>query len=79
MEWDERSGDPSRAPKRLSKPTKIDKPMPDVEMLCSSMPSRQQCEMHSFVNATQWKCMEVFKWSAKSDRGSDRHTTHFLQ
>ncbi|KAH7711601.1 hypothetical protein AAVH_21068 [Aphelenchoides avenae] len=57
-------GAPSRMPKQLSKPTKID--MPDIDFVASLIPFVErvsQCEMHSFVNAKQWMRMDAYKWT----------------
>ncbi|KAH7699832.1 hypothetical protein AAVH_33058 [Aphelenchoides avenae] len=37
------------------------------------------CEMHSFVNARQWKRMDVYKWSVEFERFDSRRTAHILQ
>ncbi|KAH7705414.1 hypothetical protein AAVH_27376 [Aphelenchoides avenae] len=55
--------DESPAPKRLRKPTKVDRPLPEAETIFYWLPDRHlvpECETHSFVNTKQWKRMEVY-------------------
>ncbi|KAH7705416.1 hypothetical protein AAVH_27378 [Aphelenchoides avenae] len=78
MRWN----DPSPAPKRLSKPTKVDKPLPKSQTISWWLPSRyrvSECETHSFVNTKHWKRMDVNKWTIEDNRRYDLRTTHYLQ
>ena len=69
-------------PKQLSKLTKVDMPLPenDLTVLLSRDVDRvSQCEARYFVNAMQWKRMDVHKWSAEYDGWNGRGTAHILQ
>ncbi|KAH7701721.1 hypothetical protein AAVH_31140 [Aphelenchoides avenae] len=74
---------PSPMPKLLNSPRKTDKPLPEAAMLSWIRDAHRvsECQMHSFVNETQWKRMEVCKWSVGHDRTNDSRpwTMHVLQ
>ncbi|KAH7697303.1 hypothetical protein AAVH_35614, partial [Aphelenchoides avenae] len=66
VRWDDGDGPQSATPKLLSKPTKIDMPLPKNDLttwLTRDVHRVSQCEAHSFVNSKQRKRMEVYKWS----------------
>ncbi|KAH7706809.1 hypothetical protein AAVH_16401 [Aphelenchoides avenae] len=78
IKWNEQSF----ASKLLSKPTKADVPLPNLLMMMwiARNPHRvSQCEMHSFVNATQHQRLEVFKWTIEHEDDDRRRTTTLLQ
>ncbi|KAH7700937.1 hypothetical protein AAVH_31940, partial [Aphelenchoides avenae] len=81
VKWNDDDG-PSPTPKKLSKPTKTDTPLPKFEMVMAWIPAVHrvsQCEKHSFVDKKKRKRMEVYKWSVEYDLWSHRRTTHILQ
>ncbi|KAH7708263.1 hypothetical protein AAVH_24484 [Aphelenchoides avenae] len=82
IEWEDGDGPQSSAPKRLSKPTKTDEPLPKIGLtkwLTNYSHRVTQCEKYCFVNKTQWKRMEVHKWTVEYDYDDDRRTSHVLQ
>ncbi|KAH7708179.1 hypothetical protein AAVH_24583, partial [Aphelenchoides avenae] len=82
IQWIDVEGPQPTAPKRLSKPTKTDVPLPKtdvIEWATRDVLRMIHCEMQAFVNEKQSKRMDVYKWSAEYDYGGDRGTTHVLQ
>ncbi|KAH7700619.1 hypothetical protein AAVH_32257 [Aphelenchoides avenae] len=82
IQWINGEGPQSTAPKRLSKPTKTDMPLPKTDMTEWATRDTHRvihCEMHAFVNEKQWKRMDVYKWSAERNHDSSRCTVHVLQ
>ncbi|KAH7703578.1 hypothetical protein AAVH_29248 [Aphelenchoides avenae] len=82
IQWEDDENQQSFALKQLKKPTKIDMPLPNNDLTEWTTRRAHQvtlCEMHSLVNAKQWKRMEAFKWSIDYDSAYGRHTAHLLQ
>ncbi|KAH7697213.1 hypothetical protein AAVH_35705 [Aphelenchoides avenae] len=80
--WEDDENQQSPPLKHLKKPTKIDMPLPNInltELLNRRDDRVTQCEMHSLVNAKQWKRMVVYKWTIEYDSAYGLHTAHLLQ
>ncbi|KAH7717216.1 hypothetical protein AAVH_15327 [Aphelenchoides avenae] len=76
IKWNEQSP----APKQLSKPTKVDVPIPKLYMMvwiARNSHRVSQCEMHSFVNAKQR--LDVYNWTIEYEDEGRRRTTQLLQ
>ncbi|KAH7701622.1 hypothetical protein AAVH_31242, partial [Aphelenchoides avenae] len=83
IQWFDGEGQQSPAPEQLKKPTKIDMPLPKIDLtawLIHTVHQMSQCETNSFVNAKQWKQMDVYKWTIDYDNVYyGRITTDILQ
>lgn len=62
-------------------PTKTDMPLPENDLTASiarGVHRVTQCDAHSFVNAKQWKRMEVCKWTVEYHFFDENRTAHIL-
>ncbi|KAH7680453.1 hypothetical protein AAVH_41172, partial [Aphelenchoides avenae] len=78
IKWSERS----HASKQLSKPTKVNVPLPKLYVMAWMAPNPHrvsQCEMHAFVSTKQRQRMKVFKWTIEYEKEGCRRTTQLLQ